>query len=112
MRAIRYEAAGGVVVEGERVLVLRRPSRDEVRLPKGHVEKGESAQETALREVTEESGYDDLEIAADLGRQTVEFDYEGAHVVRDERYFLIRPQGLHRAKRKKKEFRWEYLQQY
>jgi len=53
MRAVRYTAAGGVVVDAERVLVLRRPSRDEVRLPKGHIEKGESAQETALREVME-----------------------------------------------------------
>jgi 8-oxo-dGTP pyrophosphatase MutT (NUDIX family) len=120
MRAIRYNAAGGVVIAtqadpvagdrqsapGERcspepgepgrlfrrphrVLVLRRPSRGEVRLPKGHVEKGESSQEAALREVAEESGYADLEILSDLGHQTVEFDYKGVHVVRDERYFLM-----------------------
>jgi 8-oxo-dGTP pyrophosphatase MutT (NUDIX family) len=118
MRAIRYDAAGGVVIttqvdqadpvasDGQsdpgdrvrldrplrsphRVLVLRRPSRGEVRLPKGHVEKGESPQEAALREVAEESGYTDLEILSDLGHQTVEFDYKGVHVVRDERYFLM-----------------------
>jgi 8-oxo-dGTP pyrophosphatase MutT (NUDIX family) len=106
MRAIRYEAAGGVVAEGERVLILRRPSRDEVRLPKGHIEKDESAQETALREVAEESGYDDLETLADLGHQTVEFDYNGVRVVRDERYFLMRPQSHHRAERKKKELQF------
>jgi 8-oxo-dGTP pyrophosphatase MutT (NUDIX family) len=106
MRAVRYEAAGGVVVDGERVLVLQRPSRDEVRLPKGHVEKGESARETALREVAEESGYDDLETVADLGEQTVEFDYKGVHVVRDERYFLMRPQSLHCEKRKKNELQF------
>jgi 8-oxo-dGTP pyrophosphatase MutT (NUDIX family) len=106
MRAIRYESAGGVVVEGERVLVLRRPSRDEIRLPKGHVEEGESALETALREVAEESGYDDLETVADLGRQIVEFDYKGTHVVRDERYFLMRPQSLHHIEREKKELQF------
>ena len=118
MRAIRYDAAGGVVIatqadqvdpvagdgqsdpgervrldrplgSSHRVLVLRRPSRGEVRLPKGHVEKGESPQEAALREVAEESGYADLEILSDLGHQTVEFDYKGVHVVRDERYFLM-----------------------
>lgn len=106
MRAIRYQAAGGVVVDGERVLILRRPSRDEIRLPKGHVEKGESAQATALREVAEESGYADLETLADLGHQTVEFDYQGTHVVRDERYYLMRPQSLHRAERKPKELQF------
>jgi 8-oxo-dGTP pyrophosphatase MutT (NUDIX family) len=85
----RYAAAGGVVVRDDRVLVLRRPGRDEVRLPKGHVDPGEEARETALREVREESGYANLEIQADLGTQVVEFDYRGQHVVRTERYFLM-----------------------
>ena len=59
MRAIRYQAAGGVVVDDDQVLVLLRPSRDEIRLPKGHVERGESARQPAMREVREESGYAD-----------------------------------------------------
>jgi 8-oxo-dGTP pyrophosphatase MutT (NUDIX family) len=84
-----YTAAGGVVVCGGRVLVLRRPSRDEVRLPKGHVEPGEDARETALREVREESGYDGLIVQAALGEQIVEFDHAGKHIVRTERYFLM-----------------------
>jgi 8-oxo-dGTP pyrophosphatase MutT (NUDIX family) len=86
---VRYAAAGGVVVCDGRVLVLRRPSRDEMRLPKGHVEPGEDAQATALREVREESGYDGVVVQADLGEQLVEFDHAGAHVVRTERYFLM-----------------------
>ena len=90
---VRYTAAGGVVVHDGRVLVLRRPGRGEVRLPKGHVEPGESPRETALREVSEESGCADLEVRADLGTQVVEFDHEGRHVVRSERYFLMMPVG-------------------
>ena len=86
---VYYVAAGGVVVHDGRILVLRRPSRDEVRLPKGHVETGEDVEATALREVCEESGYDDLLVQADLGEQIVEFDYKGKHVVRTERYFLM-----------------------
>jgi HAD superfamily hydrolase (TIGR01509 family) len=85
-----YVAAGGVVVEGDHVLVLQRPSRNEVRLPKGRVEPGESAQTAALREVREESGYTDLVIRGDLGTQIVTFDHQGRHVVRTERYFLMR----------------------
>lgn len=85
----RYIAAGGVIVRDERILVLRWPSRQEVRLPKGHVEPGETVPEAALREVVEESGYTNLEIAADLGSQRVVFDDEGRHVVRTERYFLM-----------------------
>ena len=93
MKAIRYQAAGGVVVdETGRVLVLRRPSRDEVRLPKGHVEKGETHLEAALREVAEESGYTGLTVLADLGHQVVKFEYKGRRVVRDEYYYLLKLQ--------------------
>jgi bis(5'-nucleosidyl)-tetraphosphatase len=106
MRAIRYKAAGGIVVDGGRVLVLRRPSRDEVRLPKGHVKKRESRAEAALREVTEESGYADLEVLADLGHQVVEYDYQGAHVVRDEYYFTMRLRSSRQAAREEQEFQF------
>ncbi len=85
----RYTAAGGVLVDDERVLVLRWRSRDEVRLPKGHVEAGEPVREAALREASEESGYADLRIEADLGSQEVEFEDEGRRVIRTERYFLM-----------------------
>jgi 8-oxo-dGTP pyrophosphatase MutT (NUDIX family) len=89
METVRYFAAGGVVMHDERVLVLRRPSESEVRLPKGHVEPGESAQAAALRETREESGYVGLAAQADLGTQVVEFDYKERHVVRTEQYFLM-----------------------
>jgi 8-oxo-dGTP pyrophosphatase MutT (NUDIX family) len=95
-----------VVVDEGRVLVLQRPSRDEVRLPKGHVEKAESDEDTALREVTEESGYNALGIVADLGHQVVEFNYQDAHVIRDEHYFLMRLQSPNQEKRKKKELQF------
>jgi 8-oxo-dGTP pyrophosphatase MutT (NUDIX family) len=101
MKTIHYDASGGVVIHGDHVLVLCRPSRDEIRLPKGHVEEGESRQEAALREVTEESGYADLNIVGDLGHQVVEFDYKGKHVVRDEYYFamqLTSPRQIERTK--------------
>jgi 8-oxo-dGTP diphosphatase len=103
MRAVRYRAAGGVVIDGDQILVLLRPSRDEIRLPKGHVEQGESAREAALREVREESGYADLAIGADLGHQTVEFAYQGDRVIRDEQYFAILLRSKRQVERKAKE---------
>jgi 8-oxo-dGTP pyrophosphatase MutT (NUDIX family) len=88
-----YIAAGGVVVRNSCVLVLERPSKDEIRLPKGHIEPGETVREAALRETSEETGYTDLTIEADLGSQRVEFVHKGRHVIRTERFFLMTPAG-------------------
>ena len=85
----RYYAAGGVVIHKGFMLLLDRPGREEIRLPKGHIEEGESAEQTALRETAEESGYGDLVILADLGNRTVIFDHREMHYVRDEHYFLM-----------------------
>lgn len=87
-----YTAAGGVLVDptGTQVLLLIRPSRDEVRLPKGHVEKEESLESAALREVVEESGFGDVVILANLGEQLVAFQYQGKQIQRSEYYFLMR----------------------
>lgn len=92
-----YHAAGGVVLDPDgRVLLLEREVwrngawLHEIRLPKGHVEAGETDAEAALREVGEESGYWGLAILADLGTTTVEFAFEGRHIRRHEHYFLMR----------------------
>jgi 8-oxo-dGTP pyrophosphatase MutT (NUDIX family) len=98
-----YCAAGGVVIADGLMLLLDRPSRGEVRLPKGHIEADEDAQSAALREVAEESGYCDLLVAADLGQQVIEFDYAGSHVVREEHYFLLLLQSDAQIKRSKKD---------
>lgn len=86
---IEYQAAGGIVLHKGRVLVLVRPSRNETRLPKGHIEPGEDAASAAHREILEESGYDHLTLLADLGKQLVKFEYQGVHVTRTEYFFLF-----------------------
>ncbi|MCX7846333.1 MAG: NUDIX hydrolase [Dictyoglomaceae bacterium] len=52
MKAI---SAGGVVFYKNKVLILQRKNGNWV-LPKGHVEDNENIEETAIREVEEESG--------------------------------------------------------
>ena len=90
MDVIQYDTAGGVLVDGGRVLLLRTARYGDLRLPKGHIQDGESPQEAALREVVEESGYDDLEIVAELGEQDAEFDAGDRHIIRHEHYFVMR----------------------
>ena len=96
-KIVTYRAAGGIVMDDAgRVLLLERVVKRagkkvvEVRLPKGHIEPGETAEQAALREVCEESGYCSLEIVADLGEGHVAFDRGKKHIERDEHYFLMR----------------------
>ena len=53
-------SAGGVLVKKERqtvkVLIIHRNQMNDWTLPKGHQKQGESLQETAVREVREETG--------------------------------------------------------
>ena len=97
MRVRRHKTAGGVVLDADgRVLVIVRDvARDgrvvhEVRLPKGHIDPGETDEAAAMREVGEESGYTGVAIAADLGHAHSTFDFRGKHHERDEHYFLMR----------------------
>ena len=94
MNKISYQAAGGVVVRarGAELLLLERPHRKELRLPKGHIEPGETIEQAAVREVQEETGYADVEITAGLGSLTHSFFSlrDDAEVTRTEYYFLMR----------------------
>ncbi|MFP4624225.1 MAG: NUDIX hydrolase [Gemmatimonadota bacterium] len=58
-------SAGGVVYrrdDGDVYFLLIRDPYRNWGLPKGHVERGETAAETAIREVREETGLADLEL--------------------------------------------------
>ena len=65
--------AGGIVLLGNRV-VLRHTSKDEYLFPKGHIEPGETLEQTAVREVEEETGLEAV-IVADVGETS--FTYAG-----------------------------------
>lgn len=57
-------AAGGVVIIDNKFVAIERNGIPD--LPKGHIEKGESPEVAALREVEEETGITNLEIIQEL----------------------------------------------
>lgn len=99
LRNATATSAGGIVVRYEQgtpqiVVGRRRRERDGVTwtLPKGTPFAGESTEETALREVTEETGLE-VRITAPLDSIEYWFAQQGLRIHKTVHYFLMEPIG-------------------
>ncbi|MEU5841061.1 NUDIX hydrolase [Rhodococcus sp. NPDC047139] len=102
MRTVRETSAGGLVVDGlggppEKLcaaLIGRTDRRGRLlwSLPKGHIEQGETAEETAMREVHEETGVRSS-VLAELGSIDYWFVTEGRRVHKTVHHYLLRYLG-------------------
>jgi 8-oxo-dGTP pyrophosphatase MutT (NUDIX family) len=95
----RQTSAGGVLVReaenGPEVLLASRRTRNGQLvwgLPKGLVEKGESPEDAALREVREETGHSG-EIREPLGEISYWFVWDGKRVRKTVHFFLMDDTG-------------------
>jgi 8-oxo-dGTP pyrophosphatase MutT (NUDIX family) len=83
------EAAGGLVEneKGEYLLIFRRGKWD---LPKGKVDKGETVQEAALREVQEECGISGLSISGELTPTWHIYTEKGRRILKRTHWFRMK----------------------
>jgi 8-oxo-dGTP diphosphatase len=84
---VTVRAAGGLVVQDGRVLLVHRPKYGDWTFPKGKCRSGESDEECALREVEEETGFR-CELDGELG-ETWYIDQKGRSKI--VRYWRMRP---------------------
>jgi 8-oxo-dGTP diphosphatase len=80
----RIEAAGGVIVRDGLVALVHRPRYDDWTLPKGKLDRDESFEDAALREVLEETG-----LRCRLGRELPASEYEVRGRPKLVRYWLM-----------------------
>ncbi len=99
LRTASATSAGGVVVSYRNdrpslVVGMRRRARDAVTwtLPKGTPDPGETVEETALREVQEETGLA-VRILEPLPSIEYQFVQDGARIHKTVHYFLMEPIG-------------------
>ncbi|MFT4087548.1 MAG: NUDIX hydrolase [Gordonia sp. (in: high G+C Gram-positive bacteria)] len=102
LRTVRETSAGGLVLnnlegpydELTAVLIGRIDRRGRMMwsLPKGHIETGETAEQTAIREIAEETGVDGT-VVAPLGKIDYWFVSEGRRIHKTVHHYLLRYSG-------------------
>lgn len=85
-------AAGGVVEneKGDILLIFRRGKWD---LPKGKLDKGETIEQCALREVMEETGLTNVALKQPLTITYHTYDEFGKHILKDSHWFQMTVSG-------------------
>ena len=94
---VREPTAGGVIFrrnqKNEVEILLIQDSKDRWTIPKGHIEEGETAQETAKREIGEEAGLHDVKIIGWLGKINFRYRRIDKLVLMTTQVFLVKALG-------------------
>lgn len=94
---VREPTAGGIVFrrnrDGEVEILLIQDAKDRWTIPKGHIEEGETAQQTAKREIGEEAGLTDVEVLGWLGKIHFRYRRLDRLVLMTTQIYLVRAKG-------------------
>jgi 8-oxo-dGTP pyrophosphatase MutT (NUDIX family) len=88
MKTEHHRSAGGLVVQGPLILLISTQGGRRWQLPKGHIEPGETPEETAVREVREETGVDSRMVEK-LDDIRYWYTRDGARVLKVVSFFLL-----------------------
>lgn len=94
---VREPTAGGIVFrrnkQNEVEILLIQDAKDRWTIPKGHIEEGETAQQTARREIGEEVGLMDVDVLGWLGKIHFRYRRIDKLVLMTTQIYLVRAKG-------------------
>ncbi len=94
---VREPTAGGIVFrrgsKGDIEILLIQDAKDRWTIPKGHIEEGETATQTAKREIGEEAGLKDVDMLGWLGKIHFRYRRIDKLVLMTTQIYLVRAKG-------------------
>lgn len=95
---VREPTAGGIIfrrngeTKGIEILLIQ-DAKNRWTIPKGHIEEGESAKDTAEREIREETGLQNMKVLNWLGKINFRYRRQQSLVLMTTEIFLVQAQG-------------------
>ena len=94
---VREPTAGGIVFrrneKGQVEILLIQDAKDRWTIPKGHIEEGETAKQTARREIGEEAGLHEVDVLDWLGKIHFRYRRIDKLVLMTTQIYLVRAKG-------------------
>ena len=95
---VREPTVGGVVFRhntktGAIEFLLIQDAKNRWTIPKGHIEEGEESKQTAAREITEETGLQEMDVISWLGKINFRYRRVSSLVLMTTEIFLVRAKG-------------------
>lgn len=104
---VREPTAGGIVfrlnkAKNDIEILLIQDSKDRWTIPKGHIEPGETAKQTAIREIGEESGLHHIHVLTWLGKINFKYRRLDKLVLMTTQIYLVRSLDMNESPTKEK----------
>jgi ADP-ribose pyrophosphatase YjhB (NUDIX family) len=94
---VKEATAGGIVwrrtKKGNIEILLHKDPKERWTIPKGHIEPGETPRQTAEREITEETGLQEMNVMKWLGKINFQYRRQNSLILMTTQIYLVQALG-------------------